>query len=208
MFVNFVLILESSCSFRLKFHQLVLGVIIALTFNTVGFHGDDCQVSPVRSLKTLFRSQSLLFLEVAILLVTRQHNIWPYCWSCATTGSVAQLHPRMSSITLEQCSTMTNQPLPFHSPTTPAPFVFDNQSKVLYVRLQYGSLLPYEIQEWDIHLSLLICWGLCTAPMKVLDWTTWRWLFVMTGYWDIFCPMSSLVWTPFWISWTWLVSFR
>jgi hypothetical protein len=45
---------------------------------------------------------------------------------------------------------MTNQPLPFHGLTTPAPFVFDDQSKVLYVRLQYGSLLPYEIQEWDI----------------------------------------------------------
>jgi hypothetical protein len=45
---------------------------------------------------------------------------------------------------------MTNQPSPFHSPTTPAPFMFDNQSKVLYVRLQYGSLLPYEIQERDI----------------------------------------------------------
>jgi hypothetical protein len=45
---------------------------------------------------------------------------------------------------------MTNQPSPFHGPTTPAPFVFDDQSKVLYVRLQYGSLLPYEIQEWDI----------------------------------------------------------
>jgi hypothetical protein len=28
--------------------------------------------------------------------------------------------------------------------------MFDDQSKVLYVRLQYGSLLPYEIQEWDI----------------------------------------------------------
>jgi hypothetical protein len=40
---------------------------------------------------------------------------------------------------------MTNQPSPFHGPTTPAPFVFDDQSKVLYVRL-----LPYEIQEWDI----------------------------------------------------------
>jgi hypothetical protein len=56
----------------------------------------------------------------------------------------------MSSITPEQCSMMTNQPSPFHGPTTPAPFVFDNQSKVLYVRLQYGSLLPYEIQEQDI----------------------------------------------------------
>jgi hypothetical protein len=56
----------------------------------------------------------------------------------------------MSSITPEQRSTMTNQPSPFHGPTTPAPFVFDDQSKVLYVRLQYGSLLPYEIQEWDI----------------------------------------------------------
>jgi hypothetical protein len=28
--------------------------------------------------------------------------------------------------------------------------MFDDQSKVLYVRLQYGSLLPYEIQERDI----------------------------------------------------------
>lgn len=28
--------------------------------------------------------------------------------------------------------------------------MFDYQSKVLYVRLQYGSLLWYEIQEWDI----------------------------------------------------------
>jgi hypothetical protein len=56
----------------------------------------------------------------------------------------------MSSITPEQHSTMTNQPLPFHRPTTPAPFMFDYQSKVLYVRLQYGSLLWYEIQEWDI----------------------------------------------------------
>jgi hypothetical protein len=45
-----------------------------------------------------------------------------------------------------------NQPLPFHGSTTPAPlFLFDDQSKVLYVRLQYyGSLLPYETQEWDI----------------------------------------------------------
>ncbi len=50
------LILESSCSFRLKRCQLVLSVIVALAFNTVGFHGDDCQVSPVRSLKALVRS--------------------------------------------------------------------------------------------------------------------------------------------------------
>jgi hypothetical protein len=56
----------------------------------------------------------------------------------------------MSSITPEQHSTMMNQPSPFHGLTTPAPFVFDDQSKVLYVRLQYGSLLPYEIQEQDI----------------------------------------------------------
>jgi hypothetical protein len=28
--------------------------------------------------------------------------------------------------------------------------MFDDQSKVLYVRLQCGSLLPYEIQEQDI----------------------------------------------------------
>jgi hypothetical protein len=81
MFVNFVLILESSCSFRLKHHQLVLGVIVALAFNMVGFCGDDCQVSPVRSLKTLFGSQSLPFPVVPISLVMRQHNIWPYCWS-------------------------------------------------------------------------------------------------------------------------------
>ncbi len=86
-FVHFVLILESSCSFRLKRHRLVLGVIVALAFNTVGFHGDDCQVSPVRSLKTLFGSQSLPFPVVAILLVTRQHNIRTYCWNCATTPS-------------------------------------------------------------------------------------------------------------------------
>jgi hypothetical protein len=45
---------------------------------------------------------------------------------------------------------MMNQPSPFHGPTTPAPFMFDDQSKVLYVRLQYGSLLPYEIQEREI----------------------------------------------------------
>jgi hypothetical protein len=45
---------------------------------------------------------------------------------------------------------MTNQPSPFHGPITPAPFMFDDQSKVVYVRLQYGSLLPYEIQEQDI----------------------------------------------------------
>jgi hypothetical protein len=150
MFVHFVLILESSCSFRLKRPQLVLGVIVALAFNTVGFRGVDCQVSPVRSLKALFGSQSLPFPVVTILLVTRQHNIQPYCWNCAMTGSVAQLRPRMSSITPEQRSTMTNQPSPFHGPTTPAPFVFDDQSKVLYVRLQYGSLLPYEIQDQDI----------------------------------------------------------
>jgi hypothetical protein len=112
MFVHFVLILELSCSFRLKCCQLVLGVIVALAFNRVGFRGDDCQVSPVRSLKTLFRSQSLLFMVVAILLVMRQHNIWPYCRNCAMTGSVAQLHPRMSSITPEQCPTMPSQSLP------------------------------------------------------------------------------------------------
>ncbi len=80
MFVHFVLILESSCSFRLKCHQLVLGVIVAITFNTVGFIGDNCQVSPVRSLKALIGSQSLPFLMIAILLVTRQHNSWPHCW--------------------------------------------------------------------------------------------------------------------------------
>jgi hypothetical protein len=79
MFVHFVLILESSCSFRLKCRQLVLGVIVALAFNTVGFRGDDCQVSPVRSLKALFRSQSFPFLVVAVSLDTRQDNIWPYC---------------------------------------------------------------------------------------------------------------------------------
>jgi hypothetical protein len=34
--------------------------------------------------------------------------------------------------------------------------VLDDQSKVLYVRLQYGSLLPYEIQEQDIDLSRIV----------------------------------------------------
>jgi hypothetical protein len=85
MFVHFVLILESSCSFRLKHRWLVLSVIVALACNMVGFHGDDCQVSPVRSLKALFGSQSLPFPVVTISLVTRQHNIQPYCWNCAMT---------------------------------------------------------------------------------------------------------------------------
>jgi hypothetical protein len=57
MFVHFVLILESYwCSCRLKCCRLVPGVIVALAFITVGFRGDDCQVSPVRSLKALIRS--------------------------------------------------------------------------------------------------------------------------------------------------------
>jgi hypothetical protein len=106
-FVDFVLILELSCSFRLKRRQLVLGVIVALAFNTVGFRGDDCQVSPVRSLKTLVKSQSLPFPAFAISLVTRQHNIWPYYWNCATTNAFLHVKKTRWLATPVKCCCLT-----------------------------------------------------------------------------------------------------
>jgi hypothetical protein len=60
--------------------------------------------------------------------------------------SLWKFHPYQNNA--PRCT--TNQPSPFHSLTTPAPFMFDNQSKVLYVRLQYRNFLLYKIQEQDI----------------------------------------------------------
>jgi hypothetical protein len=102
---------------------------------------------------------------------------------------------------------MTNQPSPLHGSTTPAPFMFDDQSKVLYVRLQYGSLLPYEIQEWDIpfvpiDLSRIIYHpnegaGSDNVEMAFRD----DWLLghllprVLLGL-DSFCESHGLDWSP------------
>jgi hypothetical protein len=127
----------------------------------------------------------------------RQHNLWPYCWNCATSGSVAQIHPRMSSIAPEQCSTMTNQPSLFHSSTMPAPLMFDGQSMVLYVWLQYGSLLPYDVQEWDIPFILIELSRLVYLTSTGDELANVEMTFMMTGFWGIFCPMSFSALIPF-----------
>jgi hypothetical protein len=85
--------------------------------------------------------------------------------------------------------------------------VFDDQSKVLYVRLQYGSLLLYEVQEQDIpfipiHLSRIIyrpdeVAGSDNVEMAFRDdWLMGHLLpHVLLGM-DSFCESHGLDWSP------------
>jgi hypothetical protein len=38
---------------------------------------------------------------------------------------------------------------------------------------------------------------LSISPVQVMNWPMWRWLFMMTGFWGIFCPMSFSALIPF-----------